>query len=463
LKSSLAELRGLKVTVMGLGLHGGGLASARFLARKGARVTVTDNRQDPSVFADVLPELQALGVRTVLGRHEDDDFTDAELIVKNPAVPPSSRFLALALERGIPVETDVSLFLQLCANPIVGITGSKGKSTAAAAAHYSLLASHPGARLGGNITVSPLGFLEELEPGDPVVLELSSWQLADLRGRDVLDPRVAVLTVILRDHQDRYPNMESYVSDKTVLFEGQSPGHFAVLNQDDPWQTGVPERTRARLRWFSGAPLPAGRNGAYLEADEGWVRERGRVERILGRELSVPGKHTRFNLLAAALAARLLGQDPRTIEGRLAEFPGLEHRLELVRELRGVRYYNDSAATIPEAAAAAVESLAPPVYLIAGGTDKNLDFRPLAEGAARAAGVFLLAGSGTEKLRVLLDAGAGSYQGPFDSLAEAIQRAAAAAPPGGSVVLSPGCASFEMFLNEFDRGRRFKLLVQELA
>jgi UDP-N-acetylmuramoylalanine--D-glutamate ligase len=248
-----------------------------------------------------------------------------------------------------------------------------------------------------------------------------------------------------------------------VLFEGQSPGHFAVLNQDDPWQTGVPERTRARLRWFSGAPLPAGRNGAYLEADEGWVRERGRVERILGRELSVPGKHTRFNLLAAALAARLLGQDPRTIEGRLAEFPGLEHRLELVRELRGVRYYNDSAATIPEAAAAAVESLAPPVYLIAGGTDKNLDFRPLAEGAARAAGVFLLAGSGTEKLRVLLDAGAGSYQGPFDSLAEAIQRAAAAAPPGGSVVLSPGCASFEMFLNEFDRGRRFKLLVQELA
>jgi len=463
LSTRLRELKGARVTVMGLGLHGGGLASARFLARRGARVTVTDNRRDPAVFAAVLPELQALGVRTVLGRHEEQDFRDTEMVLKNPAVPQGSLFLATAREHGVPVETDLSLFLQLCESPVIGVTGSKGKSTTAAAAHFTLLASHPGARLGGNITVSPLDFLDELTPRDPVVLELSSWQLADLRGRGVLVPRVAVLTVILPDHQDRYPDMQTYVADKAVLFEGQRPGDVAVLNHRDPWQARLPERTPARIRWFSDRPLPPGLEGAYLDNGRGLLRADGRTVALLGRELAVPGVHTRYNLLAAGLAAYSLGQDPGTIERRLGEFPGLEHRLELVRELGGVRFYNDSAATIPEAAAAALESLPGPLLLIAGGTDKNLDFRPLAAAIGRAAAVFLLAGSGTEKLRGLLERAGKAYHGPFPSLEEALGRAAEAATPGSTVVLSPGCASFEMFLNEFDRGRRFKALVQALS
>ena len=480
MSSPLPELPGLKVTVMGLGLHGGGLTCARFLARRGARVTVTDNRQDPGVFAAVLPELAALGVRTVLGRHDEEDFRDAELVIKNPAVPPSSPFLALARERGVPVETDLSLFLRLCSNPLVAVTGSKGKSTAAAAAHFCLLARHPGARLGGNISVSPLSFLEELGPEDPVVLELSSWQLGDLRGRGLLDPRVAVVTTILRDHQDKYPDMEAYVADKAVLLEGQSPEHFAVLGYGDPWQERFAERTRARVRWVSDRPLPGTSEGAYLEAELGWVREGGRRVAILGPELAVAGAHNRRNLLAAGLAAYLFGQDAPSISRRLGEFPGLEHRLELVRELRGVRFYNDSAATIPEAAAAALESLPPPVFLITGGTDKKLDFRPLAEAIQRAAGVYLLAGSGSDKLQALLETRGSSWEGPFDSLEQALSRAAAAAarasgPAGGTalhgsaaqrgsaVLLSPGCASFEMFLNEFDRGRRFKALVLALG
>jgi UDP-N-acetylmuramoylalanine--D-glutamate ligase len=235
-----------------------------------------------------------------------------------------------------------------------------------------------------------------------------------------------------------------------------------VLNRDDPWQAGLPARTRARVLWTSSRPLPSELEGAYEDGNGGWARMGGRTERLLGRALSVPGKHSRFNLLCAGLAARLFGLEAERIERRLAEFPGLEHRLELVRERRGVRFYNDSAATIPEAAAAAVESLPDPLYLIAGGTDKNLDFQPLAEAAREAAGLILLAGSGTAKLRALLDAAAVPYQGPLDTLAEAVQRAADAAPPGSTVVLSPGCASFEMFLNEFDRGRRFKALVQAL-
>jgi UDP-N-acetylmuramoylalanine--D-glutamate ligase len=459
-----------RVTVMGLGLHGGGLASALFFARHGARVTVTDHRRDPSAFRAFLAELAAHGVRTVLGRHEERDFTDTDLVVKNPAVPLSSPFLAMAHERGIPVETDLSIFLGLCPGPVLAVTGSKGKSTAATALARCLQTRHPGCRLGGNITVSPLGFLEDLSAADPVVLELSSWQLSDLRGRDLLAPRVALVTRILPDHQDKYPDMAAYVADKKVLFASQKPGQFAVFNADDSWQRDFPQGAAAEVHWYSRAPLPPGRPGAWLQNDVGLRREAERTETLLPARLAVPGEHNRLNLLAAGLSARLFGLEPAAIAAALASFPGIEHRLELVAERGGVRIYNDSAATIPEAAAAALGSLPAPVFLIAGGTDKNLDFRPLAEAAGRVAGIYLLAGSATRKIEALFRAEGIAYEGPFPGLAQALQRAwesasgraAQAGAAGASLLFSPGCASFELFLNEFDRGRKFKELVAEL-
>lgn len=459
-----ADLASLRVTVMGLGLHGGGLASALFFARRGARVTVTDFRPDTAPFAPFLPELAALGVRTVLGRHEERDFTETDLVVKNPAVPPASPFLRLARERGVPVETDLSVFLQLASGPLLAVTGSKGKSTTAAAIHHCLRQSFPGAGLGGNITVSPLSFVDRLGPRDPVVLELSSWQLADLRDRGLLAPEVSVVTRIFPDHQDKYPDMESYIADKKEIFRSQRPGQFAVFNADDPWQRDFPAGTSAAVRWFSASPLPPGRLGAFLKKNTGVLHTQGPDQTILPPQLSVPGEHNRLNLLAAGLACRLFGLEPALIAQGLAGFPGVEHRLELVLEKEGVRFYNDSAATIPEAAAAALASLPPPMYLIAGGTDKNLDFRPLAEAAGRAAGIFLLAGSGTRKLAALLDAAGLSYRGPFPDLEQALRSAwEAARRSGGALLFSPGCASFELFLNEFDRGRRFKELVRSLA
>jgi UDP-N-acetylmuramoylalanine--D-glutamate ligase len=470
LKIGRLEFRSKRVTVMGLGLHGGGLASALFFARHGAQVTVTDNRRDPSAFEPFLAELAAHGVRTVLGRHEERDFLQTDLVVKNPAVPLSSPFLSLARDRGIPVETDLSIFLELCPGPVLAVTGSKGKSTAATALARCLQTRHPGCRLGGNITVSPLGFLEDLQPEDPVVLELSSWQLGDLRGRGLPAPRIGLATRILPDHQDKYPDFGSYVEDKKVLFASQRPGQFAVLNADDPWQRGFPAVTAAQVHWYSRAPLEAGRRGAFLEAGVGLRREAGRTETILPAQLSVPGEHNRLNLLAAALGARLFGLEPEPIAAALASFPGIEHRLELVAERDGVRIYNDSAATIPEAAAAALTSLPAPVFLIAGGTDKNLDFRPLAEAAAQAAGIYLLEGSGTRKLEPLFRAEGIAFEGPFTDLAQALARAweaarlRAAGPgsAGASLLFSPGCASFEMFLNEFDRGRKFKEMTKAL-
>jgi UDP-N-acetylmuramoylalanine--D-glutamate ligase len=459
----LAELASLRVTVMGLGLHGGGLASALFFARHGARVTVTDNRDDPQVFAPILPRLEEAGVRSVLGRHDKRDFIQTDLIIKNPAVPASSPFLQTAREHGRPVETDLSVYLQLCGNPLIAVTGSKGKSTTASAIHHCLLTVNPDARLGGNITVSPLTFLDDINPTAPVVLELSSWQLADIRGRGLLAPLVSVVTVILPDHQDRYPDMESYIADKKTIFSSQKADQYALFNSQDPLQRGFETVTRARLRYFSEAALAPGLEGAFL-LDRGAVIREGKREIPLPLDpLKLPGAHNRLNLLAAALACRCCGMPVRRIAPALRAFPGIEHRLELAAEFHGVRYYNDSAATIPQATVAALESLIPPIHLIAGGTDKNLDFQPLLESIHRAERIILLRGSATEKMRALLDEHSIPYEGPFDTLEEAVHLASRSAEPGASVLFSPGCASFELFLNEFDRGATFKRLVAELS
>ena len=185
-----------------------------------------------------------------------------------------------------------------------------------------------------------------------------------------------------------------------------------MFNADDPWQREFPAGTAAEAHWFSRAPLGPGRRGAWLDGGAGRRREAGRTETLLPARLQVPGEHNRLNLLAAALSARLFGLEPEPIAAALASFPGIEHRLELVAERDGVRIYNDSAATIPEAAAAALSSLPEPVFLIAGGTDKNLDFRPLAEAAGRAAGIFLLQGSATRKIESLLARGGHRLRGP---------------------------------------------------
>ncbi len=453
---SAPSLAGLRVTVMGLGLHGGGLASAQFFARRGARVTVTDLK-DAAALEASLARLQ--GVRTVLGRHDEADFAQADLVIKNPGVRPSSPFLQAAREHGVPIETDISVFLRCAANPVLAVTGTKGKSTTAAAMHHVLAAARPGARLGGNITVSPLAFVDELDAAAPVVLELSSWQLGDLRGKGLLDPAVSVVTNLMPEHMNYYAGMEDYVADKKVIFQEQTGAHAALFNGDDPLQAGFAGETRARAFAFSRA-RGAG-PGAWLDGARGVGDVAGERE-ILLEETRLPGMHNRMNLLAAATALRLFAVEAAAIREGLAGFPGLEHRLELVREKGGARFYNDSAATMPHATVEALRALPAPVLLIAGGTDKNIDFAPLVAEARRAAGIFLLQGSATEKLAALLDAAAVRYQGPYATMEAVVAAAAAQARPGASVLLSPGCASFGMFENEFDRGRRYKAIVQAL-
>ena len=480
----------MKVLIMGLGLHGGGLESARFLLKHGAELTVTDLR-DEQTLAPSIEQLEAAWgdgsrhtpIRYVLGRHEIDDFKNADMVIKNPGVRPDSPFLQAARC----IETDISLFLTAISNGAVSparltaVTGSKGKSSTASALHWVLAHTAGKAYLGGNITVSPLAFLDDLRPGDDVTLELSSWQLGDLRGRcnadgsPLLKPKAAVLTPIMPDHLDRYGTMEAYVADKRVIYQGQDSGDFTIA-EDDEWGRSFLAETRAVPLMYSVAPLPDGVSGGWLEGPDGpgLARLHGdgeRVELVPAQPL-VPGRHQKQNLLAAGLALLGLGLPPDTIREGLGTFPGIEHRLERFHEAGGITFYNDSAATIPEAAAAALEALGDTrggkgrLILVTGGTDKNLDFSPLAQAIHRARGlkvVILLAGTGSEKLRSLLAADGIVSLGPFDQLDAAVAAALEAAAPGDRVLLSPGCASFGMFLNEFDRGRKWKETVMRLG
>lgn len=442
-----------KVTVMGLGLNGGGLASVRFLAERGAQVTATDLRS-AEILAPTLESLSDLNVRYVLGEHRMEDFSEADIVIKNPAVPGTSPFLKAAAR----VETDLSLFLSLCSNPVIAVTGSKGKSTVVSALFHILKKNNPGCRLGGNITLSPLSFLDELEPEDPVILELSSWQLGDLKGRDLLHPEIAVLTNIMNDHQNMYDDFEDYVDDKKTVYRGQNRDQKSIFLLDDRGKTFASE-CPGKSYFYSSDDSNA---EIRLDEKKGWFRHEGSELDLLPEKLKTPGVYFRLNCLIAGAIAILYGENAQTVLTQLSDFPGIAHRLELVREYRGIRFYNDTTATIPEAMTAAVESFEEPVKLICGGTDKELDFSGTSDSLKKAAGIYILEGTAFEKLSAELQKAGIAYNGPFPSLDEAFHRAVETAAPGDVILMSPGATSFGMFINEFHRGDRFRELAAEL-
>jgi UDP-N-acetylmuramoylalanine--D-glutamate ligase len=459
---------------MGLGLHGGGLETAKFLARRGALLTVTDlntgDKLEPSVSAlnTFLETGNLHPAAYVLGQHRLADFENADIVVKNPIVRPDSPFLRAAKR----VESDISLFLAENPARLTCVTGSKGKSTTASAIYYVLRTAYEGGRahrvyLGGNITLSPLAFLDELTSGDDVILELSSWQLGDLRGKTniaggpLLKPKVAVLTSIFPDHQNWYGSMESYIADKKLIYAGQDKTDYTIALNDD-WG-------KIFLAETPGAPLAATLPLPDLLPDK-----------------PLP-QSTAANLALAALTAQiLLSRPPHSplptpysppahplIKASLSRFPGLEHRMELFLEQDGLSFYNDSAATIPQAALAAVRALSPCI-LVAGGADKDLVPDDFLQAMRLAQKTILLPGSFTDKILKGIPATAAAlaasstraadYAGPFPDLASAVEAALQAASTREkpvNIVLSPGCASFGMFSNEFDRGKRWKEAVRK--
>lgn len=429
---SFAEFKNKRVLVMGLGLNGGGVGAARFFVWAGARVTVTDLRR-ATELAPSVRALKGLPIRYVLGRHRVSDFVRTDVVIQNPGVPDASPYLAAARRADIPIDTDVGVFVERCPAPIIGITGTKGKSTAATLIAECLRKKFRDVILAGNIRTSVLSVLHRIRPTTKVVLELSSWQLEGL-ARKKFSPHIALITNIFPEHLNRYPSFASYARAKGLITKFQGAGDHLFIRRGDALVRKVISGTAAEVHWWpSRDALPT--------------------------RLRVLGEHNRANMRAAQAVARHLGVSKPMIWQVFRSFRGLAGRLEVVRRLNGITYVNDTTATMPEAAIAAIRAVHKPPVVIAGGTDKNLDYMALARVLARETKAFvLLAGSATEKLKRHLGSGIPVIR----SMTEALALARRKARRGDTVVLSPGAASFELFRNEFDRGAQFVAAVKKL-
>ena len=454
------DLAGRRVTVMGIGTRGGGTGVIRWLIGRGATVTATDMKTADQL-GPALADLEGLPVRLVLGRHDETDFTAAgtDMVVRNPAIPRRAALLQLARSEGVPVEMEMSLFFRACRAPIVGVTGTKGKTTTSTLIARLLRDEFPETVLAGNMGISALARLDQLTPNAPVVVELSSWQIESLIEHR-LAPHVAVITNISEDHLNTYDGFADYAATKLGLLAAQTAADVAVLNRDDPLVWDGASRTSGRVVPFGLAD--AGGDGGWLVDDQLVVRDAAgeiRVDRPAG--LALAGDHGARNALAAMAVARTLGVREEGIRHGLADFDGVPHRMERVGEIAGVTYINDTTATAPAAAIAALSAFAGQrVQWIGGGADKALDLGELAATVARdARSIHLLDGSATAALTAAIVANGGRPHGPYRSILAAALAAHRASMPGDVVLLSPGCASFGLFRDEFDRGEQFRAAV----
>lgn len=435
------SVAGRRALVLGLGVHGGGVGVASYLARSGASVIVTD-LQPPERLAHSVAALEGYDISFTLGRHDDADLDRVDLVIRNPGVPRESGFVQAAEARGIPVLMEMSLFLAACPTErVVGITGTKGKTTTTTLTGAMLRAAGQDVVVAGNLRVSALGQLERISPTTTVVLELSSFQL---EGLDAIrrSPRVAAVTNLMPDHLNRYASMDAYIDAKRRVFLYQGRDGVVALNRENDACVALATNVPGSVHWFGpGTQVPGFGEGAWT------------------------GAHNLSNARCAATIARMMGAHEDAIGAAVRGFEGVPYRQEVIRVRRGVRFINDTAATTPEATVAALTSIEGPIVLIAGGADKGLDFGGL--GAALAApgcpvsDLVVLEGSATDVL--LAAAGSRLVRGRHASMGAAVAEAATLARTGGAVLLSPGCASFGMFRNEFDRGDQFNDLVRALA
>lgn len=456
-----------KITVMGLGFFGGGAGLARFLVRRGAKLVITDLKAEEQLSSS-LATLEGLPVEFHLGGHREEDFKDVDMVMVNPAVPRNSPFLQIARENNVPLETEMNLFFKLCRAPIVGITGTKGKSTTTALIGDMLRHRGQRAWVGGNIGLgySLLERIDEIDKDDPVVLELSSFQLDDLRKLGV-SPCVSVITNIAPNHLDRHGSYTEYIDAKKNIIRFQGPDNYCIMNLDDQELRKWTGDTRANVLWFSIKDTVEA--GAFLENGKIRLRLNEREQRETKiaclSDVKIPGAHNVENILAASCAAFLMGAQGKQIERALREFSGLEHRLEFVCEIDGVHYYNDSIATTPESAIAGIRAFEGPVVLIAGGYDKGTPFDAFAAECAKSTKCVILIGKTAQKIGELLARARKNNDIPeiipAQSLDEAVGLARNLSQRGDTVLLSPACASYDMFVNFEDRGRQFKALVRK--
>jgi UDP-N-acetylmuramoylalanine--D-glutamate ligase len=482
--SKIENFQDSVVTVMGLGRYkqGSGLGAAKWLIRHGAQTIITDLKDEQELeesmnlvmewyekYREIYKDRSIYQPIFVLGEHRKEDFTDVDCVVQNPGVPSESEFINAAREKGVHIESDTSLFFRFCPYPIVAVTGTKGKTTTTKLIGEIMRKADDSALIAGNINVSPLEQLDEiLKRGEPtlIVLELSSWMLDGLP--DTFEqlkkgPDISVLTNVYPDHLNRYHSYGDYIHSKEIIFEYQTQSQFTVLNYDHQTVRDMGVEVKGKLFWCSREFLDM--DGCYLRDDKVVFVRENVVEEILPlSEVALKGEHNIENILTAVCASKLRNVPVDAIRTTLKEFAGVADRQELVREVDERTYINDTTATNPDAVIAALNRFGNDgdIVLIAGGQDKKMEYENLAETIIKTCKhVVLFDGDASDILEKLI-AGRVPVERGVKSMQDAVNKAKQASASGDIVLLSPAAASFNMFLNEFDRGEQFREAVRNL-
>lgn len=445
----LADFKNKKVLIMGLGLHGGGAGSAAFFAKLGSKVVATDLKTKRELAPSIAKLKRFKTITYRLGGHRPADFQKADYVIKGPGVPENSRFLKIARQARVPILSDVEIFFSICPAPIIGITGTKGKTTATWLLGEFL---DRGLRrriwVGGNIRKSVLEFLPAVRKNDLVVLELSSFQLDSLK-RSRLSPHIALITNVFPDHLNRYPAMAAYIASKANIFRYQKRGDYLFINGKDPILRRIASMAPGRVVRFDPSRT---------------VRPFAKLIRTL------PVYHIP-NIAGAVAIAKHFGVGEQAIQKVLTAFRGLPGRMEIIRLVRGVKFINDTTATNPGAAEQAVIAIkrrigAHGLHVIAGGYDKGLAAEEFVKALQQhAASVAFLPGKASERMKQKLQKEQRRQRPQVSgakSMGKAVWVAYRNAKPGDAVLLSPGAASFGIFQHEFDRGDQFVAAVQKL-
>ncbi|MFH0937279.1 MAG: UDP-N-acetylmuramoyl-L-alanine--D-glutamate ligase [Candidatus Daviesbacteria bacterium] len=438
------NFKGKKVLILGLGINQGGLGSTRFFAKAGAKIRVTDlkTKEELKLSLDSLTDFPE--IEYILGKHRYEDIDWADLIIRNPALKPDNPYVLYAKEKGKQVEMDMGIFLQFVKpSQVIGVTGTKGKSTTASMIYEILKAGGKEVIFAGNIGKSVLDTMPQVFENTLVVLEISSFQL-EAFGKHQISPKYALITNIFPDHLNYYGSMKNYVQAKRIIAKYQTKNDFLFLRKGD-LVTDQPE-------FLEGLPG----NVVYFSTKD------------LPENFSpnLPGEHNLENFAAAFSVAKTMGVKEQTITKTLEEFKGVEYRLELIYSKNGLKIYNDTAATNPEATIQALQAL-PNSILICGGVNKNLSYEDLAKALEKyPKDVYFIEGDATNE--ILKELSAISYQssdkiqGTYSDLEKLLADVKTVAKPGDIILFSPGAASFNLFQNEFDRGRKFNEAVEKI-
>jgi UDP-N-acetylmuramoylalanine--D-glutamate ligase len=446
------ELRKMRVLIVGLARTG--VATALFCAKRNAIVTTTDLRSEGEL-GDAVAQLREAGVSLELGRHIEKTFLAQDLIIPSPGVPANEPLLVSARSKKITVWGEIELAYRFMEGELIGITGSNGKTTTTTLVHHILSTAGRTAFLAGNVGTPLISFVESMDAGTVAVAELSSFQLELINK---FRPNIGVLLNLTPDHLDRHGSMEAYAAAKARIFENQTELDAAVLNADDAPTVALAPK-KPQVFWFSRKKMVE--QGACVQGEDIVIVHHGKEELVMKvAEIPLAGAHNVENVLAAVMAARLSEVDAATIAKAVKSFGGVEHRLEFVREVGGVKYYNDSKATNVDATLKALDAFPGRILVILGGKDKGSDYTVLQRPLREKAILTLLIGAAADKIEGQI-AGSVAIE-RAGTIERAVEIASQAAQRGDVVLLAPACASFDQFENYEHRGRVFKELVRAL-